>query len=113
MLGWSERALHLAFLLPAVAAVLGAYALARELCSRPFLAALIVALSPVFLFVRQRSHVRHDDAGLLGLGHFLLGPEPEPEPQGPSGALCRAGIPLLFNQVLWPSACCRCWRSMR
>ena len=49
VLGWSERALHLAFLLPAVAAVLGAYALARELCSRPFLAALIVALSPVFL----------------------------------------------------------------
>ena len=49
VLGWSERALHLAFLLPAVAAVLGVYRLARGLCSRPFLAALLVALSPVFL----------------------------------------------------------------
>jgi len=47
--GWSEIALHLAFLLPALAAVLGSYYLARELSATPLLAALIGLLSPVFL----------------------------------------------------------------
>lgn len=49
ILGWSEGALHLAFLLPALAAVLGTYYVARELCSKPMLAALLAALSPAFL----------------------------------------------------------------
>src|SRR5262245_8035559 len=47
--GWSEVALHLAFLLPAIAVVLGTHALAGRLTSRPTLAALAVLLSPVFL----------------------------------------------------------------
>ena len=48
LLGWSEPALHLAFLLPALAAVLGTYTLACRLCPQPALAALIALVSPVF-----------------------------------------------------------------
>src|SRR3974390_1236347 len=48
-LGWSEWALHLAFLLPAFAAVWGIYALAKNYCERPFTAALLAMLTPVFL----------------------------------------------------------------
>lgn len=47
--GWSERTLHLAFLLPALAAVWGVFALAKNYCERPFTAALIALLTPVFL----------------------------------------------------------------
>jgi hypothetical protein len=47
--GWSEVAMHLAFLVPAVAAVLGTYFLAIGFCRRPLLAALATLLCPVFL----------------------------------------------------------------
>ena len=47
--GWSETALHLAFLVPAVAAVLGTYFLAARFCAQPLLAALATLLCPVFL----------------------------------------------------------------
>ena len=47
--GEREIALHLAFLLPAVAAVLGTYALARRLCDSPAAAALVTLSAPVFL----------------------------------------------------------------
>ncbi len=47
--GWSERVLHLGFLLPALAAAWGTYALAKYHCRRPFLAALIAVLTPAFL----------------------------------------------------------------
>jgi 4-amino-4-deoxy-L-arabinose transferase-like glycosyltransferase len=47
--GYGEVSLHLAFLLPALAAVLGTYFLARELSGRPLLAALTALLTPVFL----------------------------------------------------------------
>ncbi|MEZ6054425.1 MAG: glycosyltransferase family 39 protein [Planctomycetaceae bacterium] len=47
--GWSERALHLAFLLPAVGAVVGSYVLAKRMCSSPFMAAVTSLLTPVFL----------------------------------------------------------------
>ena len=49
LLGWSEAALHLAFLLPAVAAIWGTYRLAQQLCTRPALAALATLLTPAFL----------------------------------------------------------------
>ena len=49
LLGWSEVALHTAFLVPAVAAALGMYYLARQFCSRPALAALAAILTPGFL----------------------------------------------------------------
>jgi hypothetical protein len=47
--GWGETGLHLAFMLPAMAAVLGTYRLAKSLCAQPGLAALITLFTPVFL----------------------------------------------------------------
>jgi 4-amino-4-deoxy-L-arabinose transferase-like glycosyltransferase len=47
--GWSEPALHVAFLLPAIGAILGCWLLARRLCGRPFFAALLVLTTPAFL----------------------------------------------------------------
>lgn len=47
--GFSEVALHVAFLLPAIAAIVGTYFLAKHFCRRPIIAALIGALTPAFL----------------------------------------------------------------
>jgi 4-amino-4-deoxy-L-arabinose transferase-like glycosyltransferase len=47
--GWSERALHLVFLLPALAVVLGTYRLAQRFTNSPLLAATATLLTPVFL----------------------------------------------------------------
>lgn len=49
LFGWREWVLHLAFLLPALAAVWGIYELAKNYCQRPFIAALVALLTPVFL----------------------------------------------------------------
>jgi 4-amino-4-deoxy-L-arabinose transferase-like glycosyltransferase len=49
ILGWSEIALHFAMLLPAVAAILGTYRLARHLCQRPLFAACATLFTPVYL----------------------------------------------------------------
>jgi hypothetical protein len=48
-LGWSERALHLAFLLPALAAIWGTYRLAQRFTRSPLLAAVATLLTPAFL----------------------------------------------------------------
>ena len=47
--GWSEVGLHLALILPAVAAVLGTYVIARRLCPNPTTAAALTLFTPVFL----------------------------------------------------------------
>jgi hypothetical protein len=47
--GWNEIGLHLAFLLPAIAVVLGTRRLAGHFCRRPTLAALATLFTPVFL----------------------------------------------------------------
>jgi 4-amino-4-deoxy-L-arabinose transferase-like glycosyltransferase len=47
--GWSERALHLAFILPALGVVLGTYQLARRLTTYPLVAATATLLTPGFL----------------------------------------------------------------
>ncbi len=47
--GWSEAGLHMAFFLFAVAAAIGTYYLAGELCSRPLTATLAGVLTPVFI----------------------------------------------------------------
>jgi 4-amino-4-deoxy-L-arabinose transferase-like glycosyltransferase len=47
--GWNETGLHAAFLLPALAAILGTYRLARRLCAWPLLASLVTLFTPVFL----------------------------------------------------------------
>lgn len=44
--GWSERALHLGFLLPAIALVMGTYRLGAHLSPRPMIAALATFLTP-------------------------------------------------------------------
>ena len=49
LLGRSEQALHIAMLLPAVGVILGTYQLAKELGSRPVLAAAATLATPVFL----------------------------------------------------------------
>ena len=49
VVGWSERALHAAFLVPALAAVLGTYGMARKFTRRPLLAALATLAAPGFL----------------------------------------------------------------
>lgn len=49
ILGWSEVALHGAFLLPALAVIFGTYRLARRFCDQPLLAALLTLFTPVFL----------------------------------------------------------------
>lgn len=52
--GFSERALHVAFLVPAVLCVVGTWRLARRLTQRPALAALIALATPAF-FVSSTS----------------------------------------------------------
>jgi hypothetical protein len=47
--GWSEIGLHLAFLLPALAVVLGTRRLAGRFCRHPSLAALATLFTPVFM----------------------------------------------------------------
>lgn len=47
--GWSERTLHLAFILPALCVVLGTYYLARRFCGVPLLAAAATLLTPGFM----------------------------------------------------------------
>lgn len=49
LLGWSETALHAAMMLPAVLAVWGAYAVARQCEAPPFWTALATLATPVFL----------------------------------------------------------------
>jgi 4-amino-4-deoxy-L-arabinose transferase-like glycosyltransferase len=49
LLGWSEPALHGAFLLPAIGAIWGTWYVARSLCRQPVAAALATLSTPVFL----------------------------------------------------------------
>lgn len=49
LFGWAERTLHIAFLIPAVVAVIGTYYLSREFCRTPLVATLAGILTPVFL----------------------------------------------------------------
>ncbi len=49
LLGCSAKALHIVFLIPALAVSLGTYFLARSFCTRPHLAALAAVLTPAFL----------------------------------------------------------------
>jgi len=49
LLGWSEVALHLGMLLPAIALAFGVQALARQLGARPLMAALTAWVTPVVL----------------------------------------------------------------
>lgn len=49
VVGWSEPALHAAFLLPAMGAIWGTWYLARSLCGNPLWASMIALATPAFL----------------------------------------------------------------
>ncbi|MFZ0770599.1 MAG: glycosyltransferase family 39 protein [Candidatus Sulfotelmatobacter sp.] len=91
VVGWSERALHFAFLLPALAVVLGTYRLAQRFTKSPLWAAAATLLAPAFL--ASASSVMCDTMMLAlwlwaiifwieGLGSEALGSEAL-EPQEP------------------------------
>ncbi len=52
--GWSEPAMHIAFMVPAIALLLGTYAAAKRLCDQPALATVIAWFCPA-LFVSATS----------------------------------------------------------
>jgi len=56
--GFGEVAMHGGFLLPAIAAVIGTFALAKRLCRSPLTAAVLTLFTPVFLI--SASHVMCD-----------------------------------------------------
>lgn len=47
--GWSEAVMHTAFMIPAIAFVLGTYALANRLCGAPVLASVVAWFGPAVL----------------------------------------------------------------
>jgi 4-amino-4-deoxy-L-arabinose transferase-like glycosyltransferase len=49
LLGWSEPALHFAFMLPALGVAIGTYLIATRLCAHPLLGTLAGILTPVFI----------------------------------------------------------------
>lgn len=49
LVGWNEIGLHLIFIAPAIAAGLGTWHLARQLCRQPLTPALFAVLTPVFI----------------------------------------------------------------
>jgi len=49
LFGWAEVTLHIAFLVPAIAFVIGTYYLAKVFCSTPLVATLVSISTPVFL----------------------------------------------------------------
>lgn len=49
LFGWSELALHLCFLVPAIAAATGTCCLARRFCTRPVQATLLAVATPAFV----------------------------------------------------------------
>ncbi len=49
LFGWSEAALHIAFLIPNIALAIGVYYLAKEFCNQPFIAAIVSVFTPAFL----------------------------------------------------------------
>ncbi len=55
--GWSERTLHLAFLLPTIALVLGAYRLAKRFTGSPGIAAVATFVAPAFLVSSMQRNV--------------------------------------------------------
>jgi len=49
LFGWSEPALHLAFLVWTIISILGVFAVARRFCGEPLIAALLTLFTPVFV----------------------------------------------------------------
>jgi len=49
LIGWSEMALHLAFLIWPILSILATFAISRRFCREPLIAALLTLLTPAFL----------------------------------------------------------------
>jgi hypothetical protein len=62
---WSEVALHLAFLLPALIVIVATYELARDMTRRPVLAALLTLAVPAFLVSSTSRDERPSHAGAM------------------------------------------------
>ncbi len=71
--GWSEIALHFAFLLPALAVILGTHRLARHFCQPTHAGGAGHFVHAGFSGFQPDSDVRRADAGVLGLGGGVLG----------------------------------------
>ena len=102
ILGWSEMALHFAFLLPAVAAILGTYRLARRFCQSPMLAAVATLFTPVFLV---SSTTVMCDVMMLAFWVWAAVLWLEGMEEKPSGIVCRrpvdcaGGVDEIFRRV--------------
>ncbi len=70
--GWSERSLHLAFLVWAVLSVLGTFAIAWRFWPRASLCNFADTFHTSVSGFRDECHVRRDDARVLGLGAGIL-----------------------------------------
>ncbi len=94
--GFGELAMHLAFLVPAVLAALGTYALAKRFCGLPILATLLTVFTPIFLI--SASHVMCDVMllafWLWSIHFWLLGLEKKRWHSLFCGALLLAGATL-------------------
>jgi 4-amino-4-deoxy-L-arabinose transferase-like glycosyltransferase len=106
--GWSERALHLAFLVPAIVLVLGTYRLARRFTRYPLLAAAAALLTPGFIV--SATSVMCDTMMLalwvLAAVVWIEGLEPERPPFLIVAALLIAasGLTKYFGAALIPLA---------
>jgi hypothetical protein len=70
--GMSEVALHVAFMVPAMALVVGTYRLALRLTDRPMLAAVLAVAFAGHADLCDQRDVRCDDAGAVGVGGALV-----------------------------------------
>ncbi len=121
--GWSERVLHIGFMLPALGVVLGTYHLARHFTQRPFIAAAATLLAPGFLVSATglMCDVMMLALWLLAVVFWLEGLEDSTKPfyLAISGVLIAACtltkyfgislIPLLFVYALWRRRSFRSW----
>jgi len=112
--GWSEPVLHLVFLLPALAVIVGVHQLAREMTPSPLLAAAATLATPAFLvsatslmcdvpilalwlwaIIVWRKGIREEKAAWLVASGFLIGLSALTKYFGVSL------IPLLFLYSMW------------
>ena len=115
--GWGETALHLAFLLPAIAAVLGTFVLARGLCTHPALAALLALLTPAFVVsaTSVMSDIMLVAFWVWAAALWVRGLE-RPSPASLAGAACLVALAALtkyYGATLVPLLLAHGWARRR
>ncbi len=118
MLGWSEPALHFAFMVPALAAAIGMYLIARRFCRYPLLAVLAGLLTPVF-FVSTLTVM--SDMMMLAFFVFAVHFWIKGLDSNSYGCLALAGlligisrhsdrnshmVSMDYRSLVWPGLCC-------